>query len=350
MPFVCNAGGTACFDSCRDGSQCLPPLMCDMGRCGRKNDGATCSDKDECRNGNCVDGFCCNTGCAEVCRSCALPGARGVCSPIPADLADDGGGCAAELEATCGNDGKCDGAGACRKWGTSVACRGGVCPAGGATLTRPASCDGKGHCPPADTQSCGSYRCDTNDMCRTSCASDADCNGKACDVSGGGSAGNCGKSLLGVQCSSDGECGSGHCVDKTCCSTASCGTCQSCSNSNGTCADVPNGMPDPDSCSDSMDPCGTTGKCDGSGTCKFAGSKTECGQVCNPDNDGVITKTCNGAGMCSGTGSGKSCHAFLCINDACATTCDPANNNAGCVPGKVCVNNTCQDPPPDGGI
>ena len=170
-----------------------------------------------------------------------------------------------EAESTCGNDGKCDGAGACRKWGTTVKCREASCPPAGATQTKAANCDGMGTCPPGEAQSCGNYKCDTNDMCRTMCSSDAECNGKACDTSNG----SCGKGLLGAQCSTNEECASDHCVDKTCCSTASCATCQSCGNSAGTCKDVLDGMSDPDSCSDVIDPCGTTGKCNGAGTCKL---------------------------------------------------------------------------------
>jgi hypothetical protein len=342
-PFVCNTGGTACFASCSADTQCMPPLKCQMGQCGLKDNGATCGDPTECKSGHCVDGFCCNNVCGGVCQSCALTGARGTCSPIPDDVPDDGGGCVAQAESTCGNDGKCNGAGACRQWGTTVQCRGPSCPQPGATLTKAATCDGHGSCPAGQMQSCGSYKCDTNDMCRTTCASDADCNGKACDVA----TGSCGKSLLGDQCSNDSDCGSGHCVDKTCCSTAGCLTCQTCANSAGVCADVPAGMPDPDSCSDSMDPCGTTGKCDGAHHCKRADPGTECGQMCNQAMDGVVVKTCDGNGMCVGGGQTNSCHGFLCVADSCATSCD---NIIGCAFGKVCVNNTCEDPPPDGGM
>src|SRR6185436_10991718 len=158
----------------------------------------------------------------------------------------------------------------------------------GATSTKAANCDGNGTCPPGETQTCGSFKCDTNNMCRTTCTSDADCNGKACDTA----TGNCEKSINGSQCSSDGQCGSGHCVDNTCCQFASCGTCKTCASSDGTCIDVPNNMPDPDSCSDSMNPCGTTGKCNGMGVCKLGSAGTECGQMCV--NDELVTKTCNG--------------------------------------------------------
>jgi hypothetical protein len=294
-----------------------------------------------------VDGFCCDTTCTASCKSCALVDKAGTCSNIPDDVADDGGGCPAANEASCGNDGKCDGMGACRKWGTSVQCRAASCPASGAILTLAANCNGTGSCPGGETQECGNYRCDTNDMCRTTCSSNADCNnGKACDPV----TMTCGKNLPGQQCSSSNECASGHCVDKTCCSDASCRTCESCANKAGTCIAVAAGGRDPDSCSDSMNPCGTTGLCDGNSQCRFAGTNTECGQMCSNDGTAVVVKTCNGSGQCTGMGITKPCQGFLCVQDACTNSCDGV---AACAPGKICVNHSCEDPPPptpDGGM
>jgi hypothetical protein len=179
-------------------------------------------------------------------------------------------------------------------------------------------------------------------MCRSTCSSDADCNGKGCDLT----TGSCGKTRNGDQCSSDSDCTNGHCVDKTCCASASCGTCESCASSDGTCQPVADGQPDPDSCSSSSDPCGTTGKCDGHSHCKYASPGTDCGQTCSADQLGVVGQTCDGNGVCNGTGTTKSCQGFLCVTDHCANTCD----GVGCAPDKVCTNNICQDPPPDGGM
>jgi hypothetical protein len=344
-PYVCNPGGTDCFSSCLDDGQCIPARKCEGGLCGRKDNGGACASPDECKTGNCVDGVCCDTGCPGVCKSCAVQGRLGTCSDIPAGLPDGQGGCPAAAEASCGNDGTCNGAGGCRRWGQSTMCRGPSCPAGGTTLTQAAFCDGQGGCPPGQTQSCGSYRCDgSNNMCRTTCTGNDDCNGRVCDTA----TGSCGKSVVGSRCATDAECASGNCVDKTCCTTPSCPTCQSCGNAAGTCAPVPDGMPDADSCTDetTMNACGTIGRCDGSGGCRHAAAGTDCGRVCSDDRTGVVSRACNGAGTCTGSGSTTSCNGFECADRACLSTCTPGTN-AGCAPGKICLDNSCQDPVPE---
>src|SRR5262249_47829456 len=65
----------------------------------------------------------------------------------------------------------------------------------------------------------------------------------------------------GAQCSADGDCDTGHCVDGACCETARCGVCQACNTpaSPGTCAPVL-GKTDPDSCSGAVT-CDSTGAC-----------------------------------------------------------------------------------------
>lgn len=337
-PYVCNAAGTDCYSSCSDNTQCIATRTCDMGMCGRKNDGANCAEDDECKSTFCVDGVCCNSECSGVCKSCSL-GTPGVCGNISAGIADDSGGCPPSAESTCGNDGTCNGAGGCRKWGTSIMCRVGSCPANASTWTKPANCDGNGNCPQGQMQTCGNYRCDaTTTMCKIMCTSDADCvAGKACDAQG-----TCGKNANGSSCNSDTECASSQCVDNTCCASASCGTCKTCANSSGTCANVPNDQSDSDSCTDetSTNQCGTIGKCDGAGNCKQAPSGTGC-SVCSADQTSVIVQACNGSGTCTDSGSTMSCNGYQCSNAACLQSCDPEP----CFLGKVCVDNKCEDPP-----
>src|SRR5262249_29143926 len=108
-PYLCNAGGTACYTACMDDTQCVPGRQCAMGMYGKKYNGTNCGVADECKSGFCTDGVCCDSDCAGVCKSCAVGGLLGKCSNIPAGTPDDGGGCQPSAEATCGNDGTCNG-------------------------------------------------------------------------------------------------------------------------------------------------------------------------------------------------------------------------------------------------
>jgi hypothetical protein len=92
--------------------------------------------------------------------------------------------CTAAASTSCGNDGTCDGAGACRKWATGTACGVAACASG--TLLPVPACNGAGTCVAGAPSSCGVYQCSaTGASCKTSCTSDADCNGGFC------SAGSC---------------------------------------------------------------------------------------------------------------------------------------------------------------
>lgn len=76
--------------------------------------GEPCTSSDECRLGNCRDGFCCDRACDGECEACDLPRREGTCSPFDfdADIANCGGcghECSSEnIDARC-TDGECDG-------------------------------------------------------------------------------------------------------------------------------------------------------------------------------------------------------------------------------------------------
>jgi hypothetical protein len=341
-PFTCNSAGTDCFSSCTDSNQCQPPNQCDSnGRCGTKASGSPCSSGPECTSGFCVEGVCCGTACGERCKSCAVPGSLGSCVNVPAGGADPLGGCPPSAESSCGNDGRCDGGGSCRRWGTATMCRAPSCAAGAAELALAAFCDGNGNCPVSARQPCTPFTCDpAGARCLDRCSTDADCSVGSC---GGGS---CGKKALGAACGAGAECASGNCVDGTCCGSASCGTCQTCANPQGACANVPDDGADPDSCSDQTGsvPCGTTGKCDGHGVCKPRAAGQSCGGVCTSNDTAVQAQQCDGAGNCrNGPDAPAGCSPFLCANGACRTSCDPVTLQ-GCAPDKVCVLGACVDP------
>ena len=69
-----------------------------MGAC-KKINASTCAMATECASGNCVDGYCCDTSCAQLCRACNLPGNEGKCTVVPAGYADN----------TCMSPKSCDG-------------------------------------------------------------------------------------------------------------------------------------------------------------------------------------------------------------------------------------------------
>jgi len=81
--------------------------------------GSKCTTAGACSSGFCVDGVCCDKACAK-CNACSqnLTGkADGTCAPATSGT-DPHESCADETDANeCGNDGNCDGSGACRKVG-----------------------------------------------------------------------------------------------------------------------------------------------------------------------------------------------------------------------------------------
>jgi len=65
---------------------CPLPQYCDAaGTCqsGLKATGLACTTGSQCATGNCVDGFCCNSACADTCYACNNPNNEGTCGPIP---------------------------------------------------------------------------------------------------------------------------------------------------------------------------------------------------------------------------------------------------------------------------
>jgi hypothetical protein len=75
--------------------------------------------------------------------------------------------------ASCSTDGMCNGAGACRLYGTGAICVGASCMS--ATTVNPARlCNGAGVCQSSTATNCMPYVCAAN-ACKASCTADADC-------------------------------------------------------------------------------------------------------------------------------------------------------------------------------
>lgn len=106
--FTC--GPSACLASCTGDADCVAGAYCDTGACaGKIGLGQSCSTKNQCSSGECVDGVCCEDACAGLCMTCDGKDSQGTpepgrCNPVDAnaDPADE-----------CAQGRVCDGTGAC---------------------------------------------------------------------------------------------------------------------------------------------------------------------------------------------------------------------------------------------
>ena len=195
-----------------------------------------CANASECASGFCADGVCCNSACTEKCKTCAAPSSLGVCAYVASGIAPrDHNDCLASAPSTCGFDGRCDGAGACRQYVVETECGARSCQ--DSEQANVSTCDGRGSCQPGMLIVCVPYLCDlASGTCFNSCTSDTQCtNGIPCEN------GFC--SIRSHEpCVTSDECASGFCADGICCNSACNGPCASCnqSGSEGRCTPLPN--------------------------------------------------------------------------------------------------------------
>jgi hypothetical protein len=155
----------------------LPPL---------RADGQPCATSDQCLSGACIDHVCCHTACVGPCLACDNPhtGApSGQCAPVLAgtDPDDD---CAPDGPMTCGYDGLCNGAGACRFYPATTQCAAPTCNAA-SSFTPARNCTGAGACAAPAPKDCGLFLCAPSGCPATcqshaACASNAYCDGNVC--------------------------------------------------------------------------------------------------------------------------------------------------------------------------
>ena len=162
----------------------------------KKAVGQPCGCASDCASNFCIDGFCCSDACSGGCRTCGQTGSEGTCvarssGADPRSPTD----CQTAAASTCSFDGKCDGAGACRKFVSGTVCKAGACD--GDAVTGQLVCDGQGHCRPGPTMICSPFSCDPSEgACVAMCSGTNQCvAGHACDASG-----SCGKRLSGAHC------------------------------------------------------------------------------------------------------------------------------------------------------
>src|SRR5438874_8262307 len=139
-PYVC--GATACKGSCGSDSDCISGDYCNgSSQCvAKKADGLACGASNQCVNGSCADGVCCNQACNGQCQACDVAGSVGQCTPVSGAPHLNGGARAACASdgSTCG--GSCDGSNIAACAYPTAQCRGASCGSG--TATASASCDG----------------------------------------------------------------------------------------------------------------------------------------------------------------------------------------------------------------
>jgi hypothetical protein len=296
-------------------------------------EGKPCSAGSECRSGFCFDGVCCKSDCSSPCQSCASAENLGTCLPaeVGTDPRDE---CPTEGVPSCGTDGVCDGAGACRKYPTGIVCRAATCT--GSTQTLAGRCDGLGSCQASTEQTCAPYACGAGGACLIACATSADCvAGNVCTAQ------SCGKQPLGAACTMPEQCNSGFCQQGVCCGAACSGVCRSCAvtGSQGMCVMIPAGEDPLAQCpEDGAAGCARDGTCDGAGACRLYASGTQCAAPSCAGSTFTPRRTCNGSGTCQAA-IPSSCGAYNCAaTGACLTTC---TTSADCATGNICTASSC---------
>jgi hypothetical protein len=331
-------GGTAGSAGGLDGPKDAPPpdAKCAADSLTKKTNGQACTCAADCTSNFCVDGLCCNAACTESCKTCSAAGSMGTCTFISAGSKPrDQSTCPTADTATCGFDGTCDGAGACRKYAAGTLCGKGMCD--GEAVVGARSCDGLGRCKPGPTIICAPFSCDpTTGACFDTCTQTSQCaGGQQCVNS------SCGKKMKGASCKANADCASGFCADGVCCNVACSGGCVSCALPGrlGTCWPIDQGAPDPRAvCKDQGAPsCGTTGTCDGFGGCEKYAAETQCIPPSCSGTRRMTPGTCDGLGTCRAQGV-QNCSPFKCVDGACNKVC---LSDADCETGHACVKGLC---------
>jgi hypothetical protein len=312
--------------------------------------GTACTQASDCQSNFCVDGVCCESDCTAACHTCGLAGAPGICNLAPSgtdphnSCGDDG--------TPCGLDGTCDGTGGCRFRTIDTVCRQQSCATGTNMLTRASTCDGKGACPASVVEACAPYVCKPDG---TGCFSDCvpDGGSTECQAPKTCNAGGCGPKPNGRACGGDAECQSGKCRDGFCCNVDCNTSCFACNiaGKEGTCSPTPAGTAAPaGACTNpTNDPCGATGKCDGTGKCAFPSGNICSNGSCQSTSVALKGNRCDGTGKCVAA----SPQTVACGKYACYTTTTSGfteswcySSCGGCLCLCICGSPPCGSCPP----
>jgi hypothetical protein len=377
---TCNGTSTACpsTNTCNSDLDCQAGYYCwPGGTCiPQKTQGGICNTAagadckvNGCRvcgtPGGCVDGYCCNTTCANGCDACNLTGIQGTCANVASGSAGVpscspylcGGGAACPTsctsDAACATGSYCDATGhcvgqktqgsacsaadclvaGCHACGTGGGCIDGYC----CDSSCGNGCDfcnlpGKlGQCTVAPVgstganPSCGPYLCDGNSSaCQTKCTGDASCvAGEYCDATAHCSP----KKAQGATCSAGdclqagcGVCASaGGCVDGYCCNTTCSNGCDYCNlpGVQGTCTNA------------------AAGNAGANPSCSpyLCGGAAACPASCTSDASCAANFYCDATGHCTPQkGQASTCGAADCL----VAGCRECGTVGGCVDGYCC--------------
>lgn len=362
--YQCNSG--SCQTNCYDQSNyCATSHYCQTwaqtgstaNKCyPRKDKGTACSGNtnNECKTGlYCVDGVCCDGTCDGLCQACtnALTGqASGSCKPVLAN--SNTGECSDNGAATCGQNGKCDGTGACQKYASGTTCVAASC-ATSTSRYNTDTCNGTGSCIDGGTTNCATgYSC-IGGVCQTSCTDDTQCaSAYYCDTASKQCVAD---KTSGGSCARDQMCaGNANCVDGVCCDSSCTGTCRSCLKArtglaaDGICGNTLDDTDPENECAKDVAypaSCQAPGTCDGAGACRVY---AKVAVTCAPDKCAGSTLTkkgCNGAGACDSTAI--PCYPYNCdtVNNVCKVAC---TDKTECVDGSFCQNGSCVGQKPNG--
>ncbi len=169
---TCTSGAGACIavTNTDDPDSCTGNDTCDaVGACKKKN-GRACGAATECASGSCVDGFCCERACGGQCEACDVAGNEGRCLPVAGESHGTRPRCA-NGDAKCG--GVCNGISPRCAFPSAVTTCSQSCSG---KLAIVGTCDGRGACVVGSPQNCpGNFVCENTNVCKTSCAGDAEC-------------------------------------------------------------------------------------------------------------------------------------------------------------------------------
>ncbi len=327
-----------------DGSCTGATISCNTDGTCDKEIGGSCSNSNECLNGNCRDSFCCDGPCNSLCQACSSAktgGMSGTCGPVLAGT-DPDNECATQAQNSCGQTGFCGGGTTCQLYPMGTNC-GDMLSCTGSTQTNADTCNGTGMCIDGGILSCAPFVC-MGSTCKLTCAVDSDCaNGYYCSNM------NCTPKLInGTACTAPGQCASGFCVDDVCCDAACTGMCQACTSAkttqtNGQCKPIPLGSDPDDECMmAAASTCGQTGSCNGAGGCEKYPLGTACtAQSCTGTTQ-TNASTCNATNMCMSNGT-TNCSPYICGATACKLSCTTSSD---CVTTHYCSSMTCQPKKP----